>query len=189
MKQATSTFLLPAEPFGIEIPEKKEQQVAEETEESSVASLEEREEKSAEDKGVSQPQESAESSEPPAASDESDQTINASLDDKQQTGVSGKDTAKNKTLVDKLLTLSSEQYANEVSSLLGLKVTLSNPETKFVDKEGFFYDEVSGKQVIAHFDIVDGLEGKSHLFISLKDAIRIGSILIMLPPSELETRC
>ncbi len=94
---------------------------------------------------------------------------------------------RNKQLVDKLLTLSREQYADEVSALLGVSIKLTNPENSFIDKESFFYDEVSGKQVLADFDIVDGLDGKAHFFISLKDAIRFGAILIMLPPSELET--
>ena len=35
--------------------------------------------------------------------------------------------------------------------------------------------------------IVDDLQGTGYLVVSLKDAIRFGSILIMLPPSEMET--
>jgi hypothetical protein len=46
---------------------------------------------------------------------------------------------------------------------------------------------VSGKQVIANMDVVGELEGRSYLSIGLRDAIRIGGTLIMLPNSELES--
>ena len=75
----------------------------------------------------------------------------------------------------------------EVSALLGVDLQLSDHETRPVSKEDFFLDEVSGKQVLAHMKVTGDAEGESFLFVSLKDAIRIGGILIMLPPSELET--
>ncbi len=46
---------------------------------------------------------------------------------------------------------------------------------------------MSGKQVIANLDVVGELEGKSYLSVGLRDAIRIGGTLIMLPAAELES--
>jgi chemotaxis protein CheY-P-specific phosphatase CheC len=94
---------------------------------------------------------------------------------------------KKKKLVDRILSSCREKMEAEVSSLLGTDVKLRNQENKVVSKEGFFFDEVSGKQVIADMDVVGELAGKSYLTINLRDAIRIGGILIMLPATELET--
>lgn len=94
---------------------------------------------------------------------------------------------KRKKLVDKILASCREKMEAEVSSLLGTDVKLRNQENKVVSKEGFFFEEVSGKQVIADMDVVGELAGKSYLSINLRDAIRIGGILIMLPATELET--
>lgn len=94
---------------------------------------------------------------------------------------------KKKKQVDKTLASCREKMEAEVSSLLGTDVKLRNQENKIVSKEGFFFEEVSGKQVIADMDVVGELTGKSYLTVGLRDAIRIGGILIMLPATELET--
>ncbi len=174
-------FLMPAEPFGLVIPEEETSQYAD-------GALSEgstkREDGQKNEGGGDAPETTPETpghttiQEPYAVSENVHETRSAARQAQY---------AKNKQLVDKLLTLSREQYADEVSALLGASVKLTHPENTFIDKESFFYDEVSGKQVLAEFDIVDGLEGKAHFFISLKDAVRFGSILIMLPPSERET--
>ncbi len=93
---------------------------------------------------------------------------------------------KRKKLVDKILVSCREKMEAEVSSLLGTDVKLRNQENKVVSKEGFFFEEVSGKQVIADMDVVGELAGKSYLTVNLRDAIRIGGVLIMLPVTELE---
>ncbi|NTW88218.1 MAG: chemotaxis protein CheX, partial [Desulfobulbaceae bacterium] len=94
---------------------------------------------------------------------------------------------KQKKLVDKILTSCFNKVADEVTALLGVEALLSNLENKVVSKEDFFFEEVSGKQVIAHMDVVGDLAGKSYLVINLRDAIRIGGVLIMLPAQELES--
>ena len=88
---------------------------------------------------------------------------------------------KQKKLVDKLLSSCRDKVAGEVGALLGAEVQLSNLHNRVVGKESFFYEEVSGKQVIAHMDVVGDLEGKSYLVVNLRDAIRVGGVLIMLP--------
>ncbi len=97
------------------------------------------------------------------------------------------DYEKHKKLVDKVLESCRLKISEEVGALLGTDIELENLGNKIVSKEDFFYDEVSGKQVIANMDIVGDLEGRSFLAVELKDAIRIGGVLIMLPASELES--
>jgi len=93
---------------------------------------------------------------------------------------------KHKQRVDKLLGLSQGKLAEEVGALLGVEVKLNNLNNRIVNKEDFFFDEVSGRQVLADMDVVGDVEDKSYLSVSLKDAIRIGGALIMLPESELQ---
>ncbi len=88
--------------------------------------------------------------------------------------------------VDKLLESCRLKVAEEVGAMLAVEVTLDNMENKVVSKEDFFYEEVSGKQIIANLDIVGDIQGKSYLSVNVKDAIRIGGVLIMLPASELD---
>jgi chemotaxis protein CheY-P-specific phosphatase CheC len=89
--------------------------------------------------------------------------------------------------VDTLLQLCRERVGEEVGALLGVTVSCGEAENKPISKETFFLEETAGKQVVADLEVVGDLEDRSFLFVSLKDAIRIGGTLIMLPPSELET--
>ncbi|WP_457576590.1 hypothetical protein [Desulfomarina sp.] len=89
--------------------------------------------------------------------------------------------------VDKLLGLCQEKMADEVGALLGVDVQLLDQENRIVNKEDFFFEEVSGKQIIADMEVVGEIEDKSYLVISQKDAIRIGGTLIMLPENELQS--
>ena len=96
------------------------------------------------------------------------------------------DVKKQKKRVDACLKECSVRMAEEVGALLGTEVKLSEHATRLVNKEDYFFDEASGKQVLAHMDLVGDLEGHSYLYVGLKDAILIGGTLIMLPPAELE---
>lgn len=100
--------------------------------------------------------------------------------------MSGLDLEKQKKRVDALLKMCSQTIEEEIGALLGVEVKCSDLDNRMVDKETFFFDETIGKQVVAYFDVVGELEDRSFLYIGIKDAIRIGSTLIMLPPSELE---
>ncbi len=155
-------ILIPALPFGLELSE---------------ASKEKPDEVSTEQKS-----DNIEKKESVAAS-ETEQPQTEGVADKAATA----DTNKQKKLVDKLLKNCEGNIRDRVSALLGVDVILKNQNNKIVSKEDFFLEEISGKQVLAHMDVVDEVESKSYLFVGIKDAIRIGSILIMLPPAELET--
>jgi chemotaxis protein CheY-P-specific phosphatase CheC len=75
---------------------------------------------------------------------------------------------------------------DEVGAILGTEITLSDQDNRIVSKEDYFFDEASGKQILAHMDVVGDIEDHSYLYVGLKDAIFIGGTLIMLPPAELE---
>lgn len=96
------------------------------------------------------------------------------------------DVSKHKKRIDGLLELCRGKVGEEVGAMLGVEVSLNNMDNRFVTKEDFFYDEVSGNLVVANMDVVGELEDHSYLFVGIKDAIFIGGMLIMLPPTELE---
>ena len=98
----------------------------------------------------------------------------------------GFDVKKHRKRVDSLLDLCRQKIGKEVGALLGVEVLLSAQECRLVTKDDYFLDEASGKQILAHMDVVGEVEGKSYLFVALKDAIFIGGTLVMLPPAELE---
>jgi len=100
--------------------------------------------------------------------------------------VAGFDLKKHHQRVDTLLEQCRQKIGEEMGSLLGLEVVLSDMECRLVGKEDFFLEEAAGKQILAYMDVTGEAEGRSYLFIGLKDAIYIGGTLIMLPPAELE---
>ncbi len=96
------------------------------------------------------------------------------------------DVEKQKKRVDACLKECNGRLGEEIGAMLGAEVKLTDHRTRIVNKEDFYFDEASGKQILAHMDVVGDREGQSYLYIGLKDAIYIGGTLIMLPPSELE---
>ncbi len=96
------------------------------------------------------------------------------------------DVKKHRKRVDALLELCRQKIGTEMGALLGVEVELRYQECRLVSKEDYFMDEASGKQILAHMDVVGEIQGKGYLFVGLKDAIFIGGTLIMLPAGELE---
>jgi chemotaxis protein CheY-P-specific phosphatase CheC len=99
----------------------------------------------------------------------------------------GFDQGKHRKRVNKLLKECGKNMQKEVSALLGTDILISEMENRLITKEDFFFDVANGKQVMAKMDVVGELQDKSYLFFTLKDAIHTGGLLIMLPPSELES--
>lgn len=87
--------------------------------------------------------------------------------------------------IDKVLTAAQKKVESEVGALLGVPFTLAGTLFQPVSK-GDFFDNLSGRQIVAKMDVTGEIVGDSCLVVSLKDAIRLGGTLIMLPPSELE---
>ena len=87
--------------------------------------------------------------------------------------------------IDKILESITKKIQEEVTALIGAVLTLSESENTLISKEDFF-DQPIGKQVVAKLDITGSVEGRGCLLVSVKDAIRLGGTLIMLPLQELE---
>lgn len=73
-----------------------------------------------------------------------------------------------------------------MGALLGANIILSDQENRLLSKGEFFFDQVAGRQILADLEVTGEVQGKSYLSLSVKDAIHLGGILIMLPPAELE---
>ncbi len=175
-------MIMPAETFGIEVEQVQVEQpndaIAEEVLKTVAASQEEVGDvdvvqESTQDKEEVSPQE-----------DNSDSHVSDMPE--SSGGAVGKDVEKQRKRIDGILEACQKKISEEVGALLGVDVKLTELDNRPVTKEDFFYEETSGKQVLAHMEIIDEEEDKSYLFIGLKDAIRIGGILIMLPPNEIE---
>ena len=87
--------------------------------------------------------------------------------------------------IDKILDAAEARAQEEVGGLLGADFELVSDSRIICSKEAVF-DELSGKQVCAQMEVVGEVTGLGCLLIGIKDAIRLGGTLIMLPPSELE---
>ncbi len=156
--------LLPAAAFGVE--EKAEEKME----------PKQQEEKEPQEKSIEQPKTDIQE-----GLEEGEKTI-----PQQEKTTVAVDVNKHKKRVDALLNECRGTMEEEVSALLGVSVKLGKIDNHLVSKEGFFLDEVEGKQVLAHMKVSGDREDKSYLSVDLKDAVRIGGILIMLPPAELD---
>lgn len=187
-------FLLPAEEFGLEIPQvEADSPVQEEdqpSEEKSTVQTDENDQvadtSETQEQNIPDPADTVTEAETQDKPGEEEQKVASKIIADVKEDTDSLDVKKHKKLIDKLLDQSRSTAGKEVGALLGVEVEFKKPENMVVDKEQFFMDEANGKQVLAHMDVVDDLEGKSYYFANLKDAIRIGATLIMLPPSELE---
>ena len=90
-----------------------------------------------------------------------------------------------KQKLDKILDIAGGKVEEEVSSLIGADIKLTEFVNQIVSKEEYFLN-LSGKKILAKIDLSGEIEGKGCLVVDVKDAIRLGGILIMLPQSELE---
>ncbi len=176
LEMGNLVMLMPAETFGVETESiqavqkkdevagaEEESQDAPQEEEVTAAPIEEKQERS-QPEGIE---------EPPVAETTEPQTAAVDVEKQQKR-------------IDKMLELCQQNISEEVGGLLGVNVKLTDLDNRPVTKEDFLFNEVAGKQVLAHMDVIDEKEDKSHFFIGMSDAIRIGGILIMLPPSEID---
>ncbi len=92
---------------------------------------------------------------------------------------------KAKKRLDKIMVVCQESMQGEVSALIGKTMKFTVPETTVISKEDFF-SEPAPKSVLAHIQLEGDITGQGCLIVSVRDAIRIGGTLIMLPDSELD---
>lgn len=87
--------------------------------------------------------------------------------------------------IDKILESVYKRIQDEVSGLIGATFVLSNPHRQFLSKEAAF-EQLPGKQVAAKMDITGDIQGLGCILLEVKDAIRLGGTLIMLPDNTLD---
>ena len=87
--------------------------------------------------------------------------------------------------LDKIIESVTVRVQDEVTGLIGAALTLSDSHNIFSTK-GDFFDQDSGKQIAVKLEVTGDVECTACLLVSLKDAIRLGGTLIMLPQHELE---
>lgn len=87
--------------------------------------------------------------------------------------------------IDTIMETCRGRVEEEVSALLGRSLKLGSLQTDVGSRDQFF-SQLSGKFVFAHMQLKGDVEGDGALLVSLKDAIRIGGSLIMLPDAELQ---
>ena len=155
------TLLIPAEPFGLAPETPQEASAPAEPETSAAAS-------------------------PPEVEGTEESDAEGSQSEPEKPAGKPFDIKKQKKRVDACLAECRVRMEEEVGALLGSDIKLTDHATTIINKEDFFMDEAPGKAVLAHMDVVGELDGKSYIVVSLRDAIRIGGTLIMLPPDELE---
>jgi len=192
-------MLIPAEAFGLEVPQSEKepstpQNQGEEAEQEQATAKAEQGEAAAAPSEQDQAAASGEQEEavPPdeqraAAESEKHESDAPSQQKERPAPLTSDEGKKQKKKIDTILKNCSKLAAEEVGALLGVDVHLDPPENKYIDKEEFFQEEASGRQMLARMDVMAEQEESSYLFVGLKDVIRLGSILIMLPPSEMET--
>ncbi len=97
------------------------------------------------------------------------------------------DPEKNRAFLESLLEKSPAELSEEVSSLLGHTVKFSDMESFFLSEEDVF-KEGPAKKVVAEMSFGSGESklGLGYLVSSVKGAIELGGVLIMLPDSEIE---
>ena len=86
---------------------------------------------------------------------------------------------------NKILEVVVATMQQEVGALLGADFILAKHSAELVDKAEAF-EPLKGKQVCARIEISGEESGTGCLLVGIKDAIRLGGTLIMLPAAELE---
>lgn len=87
--------------------------------------------------------------------------------------------------IDSILTAALAKTQEEVGVLIGADFKLASSQNTITTKKAFF-ETCTGKQVLARVDVSGDVEGVGAIVVGVRDAIRLGGVLIMLPSSELE---
>lgn len=87
--------------------------------------------------------------------------------------------------IDRILESVRTRIQDEVGGLIGATFLLSDLQLRLAAKEEVF-EELPGKQVLARMEVTGDVQGHGCLMLEVKDAIRLGGTLIMLPDSSLD---
>ncbi len=95
------------------------------------------------------------------------------------------DQQKQRKLVERLIHACREKSAEEVAALMGVKFALTSLRSDLLSKEATL-DLLDGKQIMARMTLRGEVSGEGYWLAAVKDGVRLGGTLIMLPPDELE---
>ena len=90
-------------------------------------------------------------------------------------------------IIDKIIESAQQKIQDEIGGLIGVPLSLKQAQNKIVST-GDLLQQISGSQVLTSLEISGDIAGTGHLLITVKDAIRLGGTLIMLPKAELDER-
>ncbi len=90
-------------------------------------------------------------------------------------------------IINDTLEAAGEKIQTELGGLLDCELSISSPRLSLVTKAKYFADSRK-KLVLTRFSVNGEKEGDLFVFCHLRDAVKLGGILIMLPPAELEKR-
>jgi chemotaxis protein CheY-P-specific phosphatase CheC len=88
-----------------------------------------------------------------------------------------------KEVIDKVLKFARAKIDSDVSGLLGVQLTTSNPDSRLLSKADFF--QSVEKLVLTRMRLEGELTGEAFVAVPLGDAILLGGTLIMLPEAEI----
>ncbi len=86
-------------------------------------------------------------------------------------------------VIDKVLKFARTKIDSDVSGLLGVQLTTSNPDNRLLSKADYF--KSVEKIVLTKLPVEGELEGEAFVAVCLRDAILMGGTLIMLPEGEI----
>ncbi len=90
-------------------------------------------------------------------------------------------------IIDKIIDSAHQKIQDEIGGLIGVPLSLKQSQNKIVST-GDLLQQLSGSQILTSLEISGDIAGTGHLLITVKDAIRLGGALIMLPKTELDER-
>ncbi len=87
--------------------------------------------------------------------------------------------------IDEIVESAQQKIQDEIGGLIGASFSLKQTRKEIVSGRNLL-EMLSGRQILTTLDISGDIPGTGHLLLTVKDAIRLGGTLIMLPSSELE---
>ncbi|MEE4166282.1 MAG: hypothetical protein V2I35_09800, partial [Desulfocapsaceae bacterium] len=136
-------------------------------------------------KSASESVQAGSSSQTDVETDPDNASLESSIEEAAE-DASGSDETLSRLDIDAILELCRVSIQEEVGEVIGAQMTCSEMSNKVVDRQQFFSDEVSGRQLAAALDVSGDEEGRCYLYLGVKDAIRVGCTLLMMPSGELE---
>ena len=87
--------------------------------------------------------------------------------------------------IDEIVESAQQKFQDEIGGLIGASFSLKQTRKEIVSGRNLL-EKLAGRQILTTLEISGDISGTGYLLLTVKDAIRLGGTLIMLPSSELE---